>query len=137
MITYTPLPDICTTGNRTLTATITDPDGVPTSGTGLPVLYYRINNNGAWLPITGVSIGSNQYTLLLAEPRLPTNIVTYYIVAQDNASTPNVGAQPSAGAGGFTSDPPAASIEPSTPNFTSFSQRWLRVLTWWEPVKPT
>lgn len=117
VITYTPLPDICTTGNRTLTATITDPDGVPTSGTGLPVLYYRINNNGAWLPITGVSIGSNQYTFTFGGAALPTNIVTYYIVAQDNASTPNVGAQPSAGAGGFTSDPPAASIEPSTPNF--------------------
>ncbi|HCF64223.1 MAG TPA: hypothetical protein DEU93_08760 [Chitinophagaceae bacterium] len=36
-ITYTPLPDGCGTAARTLTVTITDPDGVPTAGAGLPV----------------------------------------------------------------------------------------------------
>lgn len=116
VISFTPLPDVCATGDRTLVATITDADGVPTSGAGLPVLYFRINV-GPWTPVTAVSLGSNQYSFTFGASAIVGNIVSYYIVAQDNASTPNVGAQPSAGAGGFTSDPPAASTAPTSPNF--------------------
>ncbi len=116
VITYTPLVSTCATGNRTLTATITDLDGVPTSGAGLPVLYWRINS-GPWTSVTGASIGANQYNFTFGGTAIPGNIVSYYIVAQDNASTPNVIARPSAGAGGYTASPPDAATPPTTPDF--------------------
>jgi hypothetical protein len=116
VITYTPLVSTCATGNRTLTATITDLDGVPTSGAGLPVLYWRINS-GPWTSVTGASIGANQYNFTFGGTAIPGNIVSYYIVAQDNASTPNVIAKPSAGAGGYTASPPDAATPPTTPDF--------------------
>ncbi len=116
VISYTPLPSTCSSAARTLTATITDADGVPTSGAGLPVIYWQIN---AGLPTAtpGVSIGSNQYNFTFGAGAAAGSLVTYYIVAQDNAATPNVIARPSAGAGGYSSSPPAASTEPTTPDF--------------------
>src|SRR5688572_30278806 len=63
-IAFTPLTDVCnvttTTPVRTLVANITDVDGVPVAGTGLPVLYWQVNA----LPfnaVTGVSLGAGQY----------------------------------------------------------------------------
>lgn len=115
-ISFTPLADVCSLGDRILTATITDVDGVPTSGAGLPVLYFRINS-GPWNPVTAVSLGGNQYRFTFGAAAVQGNIISYYIVAQDNAGTPNVGSQPSAGAGGFTANPPAAATPPTSPNF--------------------
>ena len=116
-ITYTPLENTDSTGNRILTATITDVDGVPTSGIGLPVLYWKINS-GSWNSATGTFISGNEYQFSFGSGVVTADVVYYYIVAQDLASTPNVGAFPS-GAGGFTANPPAASIPPSSPsNYT-------------------
>ncbi|MBK7376716.1 MAG: right-handed parallel beta-helix repeat-containing protein [Chitinophagaceae bacterium] len=114
-ITYTPLGNTCTLTGVTLTATITDASGVPTAGIGLPVLYWRINA-GSYNAATGVSLGSNQYQFTFGAGVVLADVVSYYIVAQDNAGTPNVGAFPSAGAGGFTANPPAAATPPSTPS---------------------
>jgi trimeric autotransporter adhesin len=119
-IVYTPLNFTCTFANRTLTATITDPSGVPTSGAGLPVLYWKVNA-GAYTPVTGVSIGSNQYTFTFGAGVVLADVVSYYIVAQDNVGTPNVGVFPSAGAAGFTANPPAASTPPTTPSSYAIS----------------
>jgi len=44
------------------------------------------------------------------------DVISYYIVAQDSYSSPNVGSNPSAGASVFTINPPAAGIPPTTPN---------------------
>ena len=49
-IVYTNLSNTSTTGNRTLTATITDASGVPTAGVGLPVLYWKINAGSYMAP---------------------------------------------------------------------------------------
>jgi trimeric autotransporter adhesin len=114
-ILYTPLTFTCAFAARTLTATITDPSGVPTSGAGLPVLYWKVNA-GAYTAVMGVSIGSNQYTFTFGAGVVTADVISYYIVAQDNASTPNVGAFPLAGAAGFTANPPAASTAPTTPS---------------------
>jgi hypothetical protein len=114
-ISFTPLINICTAGVRTLTATITDVSGVPTSGAGLPVLYWRINA-GAYQAATGVSLGGNQYQFSLGTGSVTGDVISYYIVAQDNASTPNVGANPSVGASGFTTNPPAVTTPPTTPS---------------------
>jgi subtilisin-like proprotein convertase family protein len=114
VISYTPIV-ACTSGSHTLIATITDADGVPTSGSGLPILYWRINT-GAWTAAIGVSLGNNQYQFTFGAGSVYPNVVSYYIVAQDNLG--NVGAHPSLGAAGFTTSAPAASTAPSTP--TSF-----------------
>lgn len=115
-ITYTPLPGTHLTAARTLTATITDPSGVPTSGAGLPVLYWKINS-GSYTAVTGVSIGSNQYTFTFGAGVSTLDVVSYYIVAQDLVTpTPNVSCAPSTGATGFGVNPPAASTAPTTPS---------------------
>ena len=114
-IVYTPLGNTAGTGNRTLTATITDVTGVPTAGIGLPVLYWRINA-GAYTAAQGTFIGSNQYQFTFGTGVATGDTVSYYIVAQDTASTPDVGSNPSTGASGFTANPPAAATPPTTPN---------------------
>jgi hypothetical protein len=118
VISYTPLFNTSSTGNRILTATITDVDGVPTTGIGLPVLYWKINSS-SWSSATGTYTGGNDYQFTFGSGVLTADVVYYYIVAQDSAATPNVGAFPSGGAGGFSANPPAASTPPSFPsNYT-------------------
>lgn len=114
-ITYTPIGQTCNTSGETLTASISDPSGVPTSGAGLPVLYWRINA-GSWNAATGTYVSGSNYSFTFGSGVVATNVVQYYIVAQDSYSTPNVSAFPSAGAGGFTINPPAASTPPTTPS---------------------
>ncbi|NOT52607.1 MAG: fibronectin type III domain-containing protein [Chitinophagaceae bacterium] len=115
VITYTPLSNTCATGSRTLTASITDPSGVPTAGAGLPVLYWRINA-GAWNAATGVFVSGSNYDFTFGAGVVVTDVVQYYIAAQDNAGTPNVSVFPSAGAAGFTINPPAAATPPTNPS---------------------
>ncbi|HLO54419.1 MAG TPA: hypothetical protein VK169_09030 [Saprospiraceae bacterium] len=117
VITYTPLGNGCAPGvDQTLTATITDPSGVPTSGAGLPVLYYKINA-GTFTAVPGTSIGTNQYTFTFGSATtMAGDVVSYYIAAQDNAGTPNVTVFPSTGSSGLTANPPAASTSPTNPN---------------------
>lgn len=114
-ITYTPLVNTCTLAGVTLTASITDPSGVPTAGIGLPVLYWK-KNAGAYSVVTAVSLGAGQYQFSFGAGVVAGDAVSYYIVAQDNAGTPNIGSFPSAGAAGFTANPPAASTPPTTPS---------------------
>jgi hypothetical protein len=117
VITYTPLSSTCSVGsNRILSATITDVDGVPTSGAGLPVLYWKINS-GPYTAVTANWGGGSVYNFSFGAAAIAGNIVSYYIVAQDNAATPNVIAKPSAGAGGYSTSPPAAATAPTTPDF--------------------
>ncbi|MBK8546787.1 MAG: hypothetical protein IPL63_05180 [Saprospiraceae bacterium] len=114
-ISYTPLSLTCLTTARTLSATITDDSGVPTSGIRLPVLYWRVNA-GAWSAATATHMGGPNYDFTFGAGVVVSDVVSYYIVAQDNAGTPNVGANPSAGAAGFTANPPAAATPPTTPS---------------------
>ncbi len=114
-ITYTPLSNICvSTPSRVLVATIVDVNGVPTTGAGLPMLYWRINTN-PYVGVQGVSLGANQYQFTFGGATVGTDVVSYYIVAQDNFATSNIGAFPAVGAGGFSTNPPAAVTPPTTP----------------------
>ncbi len=114
IIFYTPIGNQCFGSPAvTLTASITDVDGVPTSGTGLPVLYWRINS-GAYTPATGTFAGGGNYTFSFGAAAPNFSTISYYIVAQDNLG--NVGASPALGASGFTINPPAASTPPSSPS---------------------
>ncbi|HPI85215.1 MAG TPA: hypothetical protein PLR01_02495 [Bacteroidales bacterium] len=114
-ILFTPFVNTSVTGNRTLNTTITDPSGVPTAGIGLPVLYWKINS-GSFTPVTATYLGPNQYSFTFGAGAVLNDVVSYYIVAQDMVSpTPNVGANPSGGASGFSFNPPACSTPPTTP----------------------
>jgi hypothetical protein len=122
LITYSPLTFTCGTGARTLTASITDLSGVPTAGPGLPVLYWSINNiAGPFTSATGTHTGGSNYDFTFGSGVSVGDIVYYYIVAQDNAGTPNVIAEPATGASGYSANPPAASTPPSGPSAYNIS----------------
>ncbi len=118
-IAFTPLPNTSSTSARILNTNITDATGVPTSGIGLPVLYWQING-GTWSAATASYISGNQYNFTFGAGTVLGDVVSYYIVAQDLVTpTPNIGANPSGGAGGYTINPPACSTPPTTPyNYT-------------------
>jgi hypothetical protein len=123
-IVYTPLLNTSSTTVRILVATITDGSGVPTAGLGLPVLYWKINSS-AYSAATATSLGSNQYQFSFGQGVILGDTVSYYVCAQDGATPPNVGANPSAGAGGFTANPPAAATPPTSPNTYYITQTSL------------
>ncbi|MFN5803924.1 MAG: hypothetical protein ACK420_01190, partial [Sphingomonadales bacterium] len=120
VISLSPIPNSCP-GTYVLTATITDPSGVPTSGSGLPRLFYSVNG-GAYVPVTGTFLGTGQYSFTFSSGSTSGETISYYLVAQDNASTPNVGAFPSAGTSSLTTSPPAAGTPPTAPlSFTTIT----------------
>lgn len=114
-ISYTPLLNTPSLSARTLTATISDPSGVPTTSPGWPILYWKINS-GSWNAAAPTTVSYPQYTYTFGGGVVLGDTVFYYIVARDNSTPPNIGAYPSLGAGGFTYDPPAASIPPTNPS---------------------
>ncbi|MBP9581652.1 MAG: hypothetical protein IT276_10445, partial [Ignavibacteriaceae bacterium] len=116
IISYSPLLNTSSTTVRTLAVTVTDAgSGVPTTAPGWPNLYWRINS-GVWSAVTPTSVTGSIYTFDFGAGVVLSDIVEYYVVAQDGATTPNIGAFPSVGAGGFTANPPAASTPPTTPS---------------------
>ncbi len=116
LITYTPLANISTTGNRSLVATISDIHGVPVSGAGLPRACWKINYDGTWSYITGTSLGNNQFSFNFGGGTALGDSIFYFVVAQDLWAAPNVNSFPFAGANGFTSSPPAVSVFPTNPS---------------------
>ncbi len=115
LIAYTALANTSGTAARNLTVTVTDASGVPVVTPGWPNLYWRINA-GSWTAATPTNVTGSNYTYSLGAGVVTGDVVQYYVVAQDNAGTPNVGAFPSAGAAGFTTNPPAAATPPTTPS---------------------
>jgi trimeric autotransporter adhesin len=114
-IIYTPFTQTSSFLPRTLLATITDGTGVPTAGIGLPVLYWKLNN-GAWQPVQATWVSGSTYSFTFGQANAYHDVISYYIVAQDMAPTPNVGAFPWQGASGFTANPPACSTPPTNPS---------------------
>lgn len=119
VIAYTPLGNTGYQTNRTLRTTISDVSGVPQSGDGLPMLYWKVNAIGSWTSVQGSWVSGNIYDFSFGEGSYTIgDSIYYYIVARDIVSpTPNIGAYPSAGAGGFSpTDPPSCSTPPTTPS---------------------
>lgn len=114
VMVFTPLGNTFIGLSRTLTVKMYDGSGIPTSGTGLPRLYWKINS-GAWQNVQANYVSPNTYSFVFGSGAGTNDVVSYYIVAQDNASGPNVGSSPMAGAAGFTANPPACSTPPTTP----------------------
>ncbi len=123
IIAYAPLGNTTSTSNRPFTATISDAgSGVPITGIGSPVIYYRKGNVGAFASAQGSSGGGGiynftiDYSLVTGGSVALGDTIQYYVVAQDGAPTPNVVANPGSGAAGYTANPPAAATPPTTPN---------------------
>ena len=115
VIAYVPFDNTASTTPRVLEATITDASGVPTSGIGLPVLYWNVNG-GAYTAVTAAWVSVNDYTFTFGGGVTTGDVVGYYVVAQDQAVPANIGANPSGGASGYTANPPAVSTPPVPPN---------------------
>jgi hypothetical protein len=115
-IVYTPLLNTVTTTARSLVVDVTDASGVPTTAPGWPYLYWKKGVDGAFVGVAPSSVTGSDYTFNFGAGTTSGDTVFYYVVAQDAATSHNTGAFPSAGAGGFTSNPPAASTPPTTPS---------------------
>ena len=113
-ITFTPLPNSSNGQPKTLVVGITDGSGVPTSGTGLPRLFWKINN-GSYQAVTATWVSDTTYSFTFGGGTVLGDAVYYYFVAQDLANPVNVGATPWQGAAGFSINPPACSTPPTTP----------------------
>jgi len=125
-IIFTPLSKTSSTTARTLTATITDISGVPTSGIGLPVLYWKKFTAGSWNLATAVWVSANTYTFTFGGGVTLNDSVYYYVAAQDLVSpAPNVGATPLNGSG-YTANPPSCSVPP--PNASLYSYKIVGTL---------
>ena len=114
-ISYSLLLNTTSTASRSIIVTVTDGSGVPSVTPGWPYLYWKINA-GSWNATAPTSVSGSQYTYNFGSGVATGDIVYYYVVAQDQAATPNAGAFPSAGASGFSINPPAASTPPTTPS---------------------
>ncbi len=114
-IIYSKLPNTALMVQRTLIATITDATGVPVSGPGLPVLYWNINH-GAWNASAGEHTGDSSYKFTFGFGVSISDSVFYFIAAQDSYSMPSISVFPSAGAAGFTANPPDCSTKPANPD---------------------
>jgi trimeric autotransporter adhesin len=100
IIAYTPLAFTCITGDRTFTATVADITGVATGGLA-PRVYFK-KNSGSWFSNAAVlssgtaTSGTWTFTISAAAMGGLTggDIVSYYVIAQDIAGTPNIGSSP-------------------------------------------
>lgn len=125
IITYTPLTFTCSTGDRSFTATIIDASGVPTSGAFVPRVYYN-KNGGAWSSSFGTLLsgsgtsGTWNFTIVAADlgGLTVSDVVNYYVIAQDIAGSPNIGSTPS---GVVATDVNTVVTHPATSNNYSIS----------------
>ncbi|PKP29805.1 MAG: hypothetical protein CVT99_15765 [Bacteroidetes bacterium HGW-Bacteroidetes-16] len=116
VISYIELDNTLLLTDRTLTVTITDAFGsVPQSGSGLPRLYWQINGNPYSIAI-GSWISGDTFQFVFGAGASMGNTISYFVVAQDNEASPNVGCYPSSGASGYSTDPPACITPPTSPS---------------------
>ncbi len=112
---FTPLSNTSSLLPQTLTTIITDQTGVPTSGIGLPVCYWKKNWVGTWTSAQAVYVSGHTYTFTFGSGVALGDSIYYYLVSQDLVTPiPNIGANPSTGAAGYTYNPPAVSTRPTT-----------------------
>lgn len=108
------LPADCA-ASKTITATISDPSGVPTAGLSLPILKWKINA-GAWNTVTATWVAGATYTFAgVGGGSIPNDVVSFFIVASDLSPAQNITAAPAAGAGGYVVAPTDATIPPTNP----------------------
>jgi hypothetical protein len=101
-IAYTALANTTSFANRTLAVTITDLSGIG-SGANLPRLYYRKGSSGGFTVAAAPTVAGNVYTFTIDHSAVGGvtgyDNIYYYLAAQDQAATPNVGTAPTGGSG--------------------------------------
>ncbi|MBE2254829.1 MAG: T9SS type A sorting domain-containing protein [Ignavibacteria bacterium] len=116
VIVYTALQNTASTGNRTLTAEITDPAGVMQGANG-PRLYYKKSTDPSYIFDASPGIMGDNYTFTINTTLLggvtSGTIIQYYVAAQDSAG--NGGTQP---AGGSGINPPGTTPPGSPSSYT-------------------
>ena len=120
-ISYTALTVTCETGNRLITATITDAMGLPISGAFVPRIYFR-KNAGAYFSSAGVlssgtsTDGNWTFTIMATDMGGigSADVISYFIIAQDIAAIPNVASLPAAGL--VATDVNSIAVPPTTAN---------------------
>lgn len=135
-ITYNALSNTNSTSNRSLSnVTITDiGSGVNTTGSYQPAIWYRISSGTptAWVSKLGTknsgdgNNGDWTFTLdygLLSRTPTTGDVIQYYVVAQDQASTPNIWYTPFIGAN--HSDVLTRVSAPTTPNSYTITGTYL------------
>lgn len=133
VITYTLLSGIYSTGNQTVSATITDATGLPTTGSLVPRIYFKKFAAGTYASSAGAfSSGTAQngawnFTIdaALLGGLQAGDSVYYYVIAQDLAG--NIGSNP---AGAVATDVNTVSTHPPAPA----AYRVLAVLSGTIPV---
>jgi hypothetical protein len=100
LITFDALNHTSSTGNRTLTATITDASGVMTGANG-PRLYYKKGSGGSYVIDNSPVIAGDNFTFTLNSSLLggvvSGDTIFYYLAARDSAG--NAGTSPAGGGG--------------------------------------
>jgi trimeric autotransporter adhesin len=121
-INYTALGFTCATGDRTLSATITDLTGVPLTGVFQPRIYFR-KNAGAYSSTQGVlasgTTTNGNWTFTISATAMgglvAGDVVSYYVIAQDLVTpTPYIGSNPASGL--VATDVNTVTTPPTTPN---------------------
>ncbi len=123
VISYTPLTQTISTGDRSLTGVvITDATGVDIEGGEFsPRIYYTLEPAGDWFSnpgtyVSGTTLNSVwDFTILAADLTglAVGSTVYYYVIAQDTAPRPNVGSMP---AGAVADDVNNVTTHPVNPN---------------------
>lgn len=121
VITYSALGNTPSTSNRTLSATITDGNGVHWFGNLMPRIYFKKGTGGTWQSTQGVLAsgnGKNGTWTFTIDNSLMGGVATgdfiyYYVIAQDVSSTAVIASNPS---GVTATDVNTISTHPSSPN---------------------
>jgi hypothetical protein len=121
IINYTLLSQTCNTGDMVFTATITDAEGVPTTGALQPRVYFK-KNAGSYFSTQGVlSSGSGTngtWTFTISAAAMGGlsggDVISYFVIAQDIVAIPNLVANPAVGL--VASDVNSVTTPPTTPN---------------------
>ena len=109
-ISYTNIPTQACTNPPSLSAVITDASGVNSTAGTKPRLYFKkstdANTLADWKFVESTSSSSPfafaiDYTLLTSAPAVSGDIIEYFVVAQDNAGTANVGSNLASYPSGF------------------------------------
>ncbi|MDO8999366.1 MAG: T9SS type A sorting domain-containing protein [Bacteroidota bacterium] len=106
----------CNLTSRTFTVNITDASGVA-SGSLSPRVYFQVNAapySSTQGSLTAGTSTNGVWTFSMSYAASVNDVISYYIVAQDIAATPNLGASPAAGFSGTSVN--NVTTPPNTPN---------------------
>ena len=120
VIYQTALINTCSTGDRTITGVnITDATGVPVAGALRPRIYYK-KGAGSYFSQPGTltsgtaTNGTWSFTIVASDMSgvVAGDVISYYIIAQDNVATPNIASNPG---GAVATNVNSITTQPITP----------------------